>query len=200
MHTAEKNSRVSVGEYLAYLDSIEHRAEFYDGIIYDMAGGSDNHSKIGTYTAAVLVGKLGDRNCAVYGADANLAIDAANAIVMPDVHVVCGEEKYSIQNGKIHTNAILVVEVLSPSSGLHDRGGKFHLYMKVPTLQEYVLIDQFQPQVDVLRRSDTGFWLFQSYSGMDEVIHLSSVDVDLPLKTVYAKVKFEQDPDSLQKS
>ncbi|MBK9452832.1 MAG: Uma2 family endonuclease [Bacteroidetes bacterium] len=195
MNAAEKNLRVSANDYLIYLDSIEGRAEFYDGQIFDMAGGSNNHSKIGVNCSSALLSALSHKDCSVYGADANLAIDAANAIVMPDVHVVCGDEKYSNQNSKIHTNAIVVVEVLSPSTGLHDRGGKFHIYMKIPTLQEYVLIDQFQPQVDVLRRSDTGFWLFQSYSGMEEVIHLASLDIDIPLSSIYAKVKFDPNPD-----
>ena len=44
MGTAEKITKVTVHDYLTYLDSIEGRAEFEKGVIYDMAGGTNVHS------------------------------------------------------------------------------------------------------------------------------------------------------------
>ncbi len=110
---------------------------------------------------------------------------------MPDVHVSCGEPEISKRGTGFHTNATVVVEVLSPSSVGYDRGDKFHRYMLVPSLMEYLLVDQYEPRVDVLCRQETGFWSFQTYFGLDQVIHLSSLGVDLPLAAIYAKVKFE---------
>ncbi|MEY3445045.1 MAG: hypothetical protein RLZZ519_3326 [Bacteroidota bacterium] len=182
-------------DYLTYLDSIEGRAEFDAGVIYDMAGSSNAHSLIGVNISSELRSALRSKGCRVYGADANLAIDATVTVVMPDVHVVCGEEIYSVHSNKLHTNAILVVEVLSPSSESFDRGEKFHRYMNVATLQEYVLVDQFQPHVDVLQRLENGTWLFRCYESSAETIHLRSLNIEIPLSSIYAKVEFEPNPD-----
>ncbi len=191
MNVAEKKGKVTILEYAAYLETLEGRAEYVDGVIYDMAGGTDNHSKIGANMIAALHLALAEKECSVFGADSNLEIAAQDASLMPDVHVSCGEPQLSLRGTGFHTNATVVIEVLSPSSVGYDRGDKFHRYMLVPTLMEYLLVDQFQPQVDVLRRMEPGFWSFQSYHGIHEVIHLSSLGIDLTLKAIYAKVTFE---------
>ncbi|MBK9451946.1 MAG: hypothetical protein IPN95_21520 [Bacteroidetes bacterium] len=46
MGTTEKPTKVSRAVFLDYLDSIEGKAEYLNGEIYDMAGGSIPHSLI----------------------------------------------------------------------------------------------------------------------------------------------------------
>lgn len=191
MNVAEKKKKVTIQEYAAYVQSIEGRAEYYDGVIYDMAEKTDNHSKIGGNVLTALNIALANKNCSVFGADSNLEIEVQDASVMPDVHVSCGEPEISKRGTGFHTNATVVVEVLSPSTAGYDRGDKFHRYMLVADLMEYLLVDQFEPRVDVLRRQETGFWTFQTYFGLDQVILLSSLCIELPLAAIYAKVKFE---------
>ena len=200
MGTSGENTKATVEDYLNYLDSIEGRAEYYQGVILDMAGSSDAHSLITGNFGTALNNALDELPCRVYGPNSNLAIDLNDAVVMPDVHVVCGKMIYSSQAQKIHTNAILVVEVLSPSSESFDRGEKFHRYMNVATLQEYVLVDQFQPHVDVLQRLENGTWLFRCYESIDETIPLGSLNIQIPLSSIYAKVEFEPNPDIAIKS
>lgn len=96
MDMKPKKDQVTIHEYVSYLKSSEGRAEFYDGVIYDMAGSSDEHSLIGMNFGTALNIALGDRPCRVFGADSNLAIDRADAVVMPDVHVVCGKNEPSL--------------------------------------------------------------------------------------------------------
>jgi Uma2 family endonuclease len=186
-----KTEKVTIHEYLSYLEGIEGRAEFYNGVIYDMAGGTDNHSQIGGNVLTALNIALADKPCIVFGADAKLEIETQEAVVMPDVHVMCGERQLSKRGTGLHTNATVVIEVLSPATAAYDRGGKFHRYMLVPDLMEYLLVDQNEPRVDVFKREETGFWSFRSYFGLEEVIKLTSIGVDLPLKAIYAKVTFE---------
>lgn len=187
-----KPDKVTMQEYLSYLESIEGRAEFYDGVIYDMAGGSDNHGQIGGNVLTALNNALADQPCIVFGADSKLEIEFQETIVMPDVHVMCGGPQLSKRGTGLHTNATVIIEVLSPSTAAHDRGAKFHRYMRIPSLMEYLLVDQFEPRVDVLRRTETVFWSFQSYEGLGAVIHLGSLGIDLPLREIYRKVKFEE--------
>lgn len=190
MGTSGENTKATVEDYLTYLDSIDGRAEFEKGVIYDMAGGTNVHSLIGVNVSGELRGFAKSKGCRVYGPDATLAIDATSSVVMPDVHVVCGEETPSSQNQNLNTNAILIIEVLSPSSGTYDRGGKFNRYKHVPNLQEYMLIEQSEPHVEVLRKQPSGIWSFQSYDDLSEVVHLTSIGFDLPMTSIYDQVVF----------
>ncbi len=54
MKGTEGKERVTIQAYAAYVQTMEGRAEYYDGVIYDMAGGTDNHSKIGLNVGVAL--------------------------------------------------------------------------------------------------------------------------------------------------
>ncbi|MFN8397138.1 MAG: Uma2 family endonuclease [Bacteroidia bacterium] len=189
MNVVAKHERYTVEEFLSYLDTLEGRAEYYEGEIFNMAGGSSEHGLI----IANIVGELRDamrkRPCRVYPPDVNLAIDAANTVVQPDVHVVCGEPIISNQSPKLNTNATLVVEVLSPSTYSFDRGGKFQRYRKVPNLQEYMIVEQSSYHVEVLRRQESGIWAFSSYDGLEDTVELTSLGITLPMTMIYEKVE-----------
>lgn len=190
MNVVEKNERYTVEEFLDYLDTLEGRAEYYEGEIFNMAGGSSDHGLIIANIVGELRAALRSRPCRVYPPDVNLAIDAADSIVQPDVHVTCGPLTPSSRSPKLNTNATLVVEVLSPSTHTFDRGGKFNRYRKVPNLQEYMIVEQSSAHVEVLRRQPSGIWGFSSYTGLDEVVVLDSLGITLPMASIYEKVEF----------
>ena len=191
MDVGWQQGKMTIHEYLIYLDQSAYRVEFFEGRIYVLPSTSDNHGLIGANIGTALNNALADKPCIVFGADVKLEIETQEAIVMPDVHVMCGEPQLSKRGTGLHTNATVVVEVLSPATVAHDRGAKFHRYMLVPSLMEYLLVDQFEPRVDVLCRTETVFWSFQSYVGLDAVIHLQSLGIDLTLREIYRKVQFE---------
>jgi Uma2 family endonuclease len=193
MSTVEKKVRVTVQEYLEYLDSIQGRAEFHDGVIYDMAGSSDNHALIGMNVGTALNNVLADRPCRVFGADSILAIDQDESVVMPDVHVVCGDNEPSKQNARLHANALLVVEVLSESTAFFDRKKKFDRYKLVSTLREYVLIEQNEARVEVFSLNALGKWEHNAYHGMEATVSLLSIGKEIAMAAIYRNVKLEEE-------
>jgi Uma2 family endonuclease len=70
----------------------------------------------------------------------------------------------------------VVFEVLSISSEAHDRGYKFSQYRKIPSLQEYVLVSQTEPRVEVFLRQPEGKWMLTEYVGMEAICRLASLD------------------------
>lgn len=190
MNVVEKKEKYTVEEFLDYLDTLEGRAEYYEGEIFNMAGSSHEHSAISLNIGSELRSALRKRPCIVYGPDARLAIDAADAVVQPDVHVICGDQIPSSRSPKLNTNATLVVEVLSPSTHTFDRGRKFKRYGKVPNLQEYMIVEQSSAHVEVLRRQPSGIWGFSSYTGLEEVVVLDSLGITLSMASIYEKVEF----------
>ena len=90
----------------------------------------------------------------------------------------------------IVTNPILIAEVLSESTEARDRGFKLTQYRTIESLQEYVLISQLEPHVEVYRRRTDSDWLYNYYQGTDASCRLDSLDCEIPLATIYRDVRF----------
>lgn len=84
----------------------------------------------------------------------------------------------------------MLVDVLSPSTAANDRGAKFACYRQLPSLQEYVLIDTERMAVDVFRCDANGHWVLYPY-GPGESVELASVELALPMATIYEDVTLE---------
>jgi Uma2 family endonuclease len=81
------------------------------------------------------------------------------------------------------------VEVLSPSTSARDRDEKFTYYLKMPSLQEYILIDSEKISVERFCRSEGRMWLYYPYIA-GEIISLSSIDFEFPIELLYEGVVF----------
>ena len=86
-------------------------------------------------------------------------------------------------------NPILIVEVLSPATESYDRGVKFTAYRSIPTLQEYVLINQAQMGVEHYRRQGNVEWVFRDYHSQDDMVALPSLNVTFSLADIYSNFK-----------
>ena len=62
--------------------------------------------------------------------------------------VVCGKPILAEAQGDVLTNPVLIIEVLADSTKDYDRGGKFHQYMRLPSLQLYLTVSQTEMLID----------------------------------------------------
>jgi Uma2 family endonuclease len=74
--------------------------------------------------------------------------------IVNDVFVTCGDA--ARQGHEVKTDAVLIVEVLSPATAAFDRGMKFAHYRQLPGLQEYLLIDPATRTADLYRKGSDG--------------------------------------------
>jgi len=174
------------------------RHEYHDGEILAMSGGSLEHSIITTNVAAALHAALVDKPCLVLDSNLKVGIISARRFVYPDVHVICGQPQFDPRDAthQTVTNPRVVVEVFSPSTEGYDRGGKFNLYRELESFEEYVLVSQDTASVETFFRQQHGTWLFTPYSGLDAVLKLRSLNLELRLSDVYARVDFRKEPDA----
>ncbi|MEM7038811.1 MAG: Uma2 family endonuclease, partial [Bacteroidota bacterium] len=146
-------------EYLAMEANAEYKSEFYNGKIYAKSGATFTHSLIGTNTTSILGNALNGKDCLTFNSDLNIRIEAADANAYPDAFVICGPPEFDQGRKHVVTNPTLIVEVLSDGTAAWDRGGKFKRYRQIPSLKEYVLIEQEDIQVEVFRKNEIGFWV-----------------------------------------
>lgn len=148
MAALESPSRISVDDYLAFEQTSKIRHDLVDGCLYAMTGASDRHEELTANLLAILHSHLKGSGCRVYGS--NLKIRIGDDFLYPDLFVRCATER---GDPFFKTDPTLVVEVLSPSTQEYDRGDKRLAYQSLATLQEYVLVAQDTPAVEIHRRS-----------------------------------------------
>jgi len=168
-------------EYLALENESIERHELIHGEIYAMAGGTAAHASVSGNAFAALKSHLRGTPCQSFMADMRLNVQASDAYFYPDVFVTCGAEQRAEQQAK--TDAVLIVEVLSPSTAAFERGAKFGHYRLLPSMNEYLIIDIETRTADLYRKAENNTWVLRPYSGNDAV-ELASVGLSLPLDTV----------------
>ena len=188
MAVPQEKLLLSVNEYLEFEKTADARHEYVDGVIYAMAGESKRHNRIGGRLYRLLADHLENSNCEVY-------IEAVKVYVRPtkyyypDVTVICSanddEDDYTLEN------PVLIIEVLSPSTGRIDRAEKMLACQKIPTLQEYLLIEQKSVWLQIYRRRDDDNWAIENYLDLNDEIEIRSVDLTLKVKDVYRNIKLD---------
>lgn len=183
--------KYTVEEYIELLKNSDERFEYFDGEIVSMAAGKISHGGIAANLIYRLQDKLGDRPCQVFGGDTAVKTVKAYPFRLPDVSVVCGELMIEDMLGiEMLVNPLLIVEVLSKSTEVYDRDGKFRVYQAIESFQEYLLIAQYQPHVTRYVRQPDGQWLRGDFIGLESAVKLESLGVVLPLGEIYRMVKF----------
>lgn len=184
---------MTIDEYLQFEHESDQKHEYHSGEIVAMAGGSPMHSLIATNIAIAIKSRLKDKLCRVFGSDLRVRIPNHPTYVYPDLSVVCGPLEFDVRDKNRHTitNPKLVVEVMSPSSAARDWVQKTGRYASVPSITEYVMASQAEPQVFSIFRSKDGAWAFAPLAGLETILKLRSLDLEIPLAEVYDGVEFE---------
>ena len=187
--SAQSPQKMTAAEYLEWERQQTERHEFYDGEVFSQAGGTRNHNLVGANSLGEIRNSLRSSDCQAFGSDMRVHIEATGSYVYPDVSVVCPPIEGEAND--VISNPVLVVEVLSPSTADFDRGTKFGYYRQVPSLVDYLVISQEKPRVEHHWRGEEGLWMLRDVEGLEETLHLTSIDRELPLSEFYAKVKFD---------
>lgn len=171
---------ISPEDYLDIERDSRIRHEYRRGLVYAMAGGTDNHDRIAVNLLTLVNLHLGDSACRFHSG--NVKVNYRDSFYYyPDVFVTCDprdrEERYIKRYPK------LIVEVLSSSTETFDVGEKFDDYKQLDSLEEYVLISQTNQRVECRRRS-ANTWETTVYEAGDRVI-LTSIDLEFAIAELY---------------
>jgi Uma2 family endonuclease len=186
--SVRRTKKYSAKAYLDLEETATHKSEFYDGVIYAMAGGSFNHDMISGNVYAALHEFARTGSCIAFTSNMKLRIEAHNLYLYPDAMLICGAPKFEKNRTDAVLNPLLLVEVLSKSTENYDRGKKFEYYRSLPTFQEYLLIDQERVYVEHYQRLHIGRWHYGILTDLDETIKLQSISLTIPVRRLYEQV------------
>jgi|WetSurMetagenome_2_1015567.scaffolds.fasta_scaffold14528_3 Uma2 family endonuclease len=178
-------------EYLMFeREALDQRHEYFDGEIFAMSGASFRHTLISSAITGIFYNQLHGRNCSAVSSDLRVKIPDTGLYTYPDIVVVCGEPEFEDQVFDTLLNPVVIIEILSKSTENYDRGKKFENYRKIKSLQEYLLISQEEIHIEHYQRQDNNVWTFKEYTLPEEKIILSSINAQLVLADIYAKITF----------
>jgi Uma2 family endonuclease len=123
-----------------------------------------------------------------------LRVGSGRLYTYPDVVVFCGAPKLADQHEDVLLNPTVIAEVLSPTTERYDRGVKWTQYRTIESLQEYALVSQTEPRIEVFRRQSGGQWLFTEFAGLGAVCRFESLDCAVALSDIYHNISFDDEP------
>jgi Uma2 family endonuclease len=177
-------------EYLEIERQAKYKSEFIHGQIYAMAGASTAHNRLTANLIISLGSQLRGRSCEAMTSDMRVRVSAAGDYTYPDVLVVC-DPRFDDQHQDSLLNPVVIVEVLSPSTAAFDRGDKWVLYREIPSLRDYILVEQNRISVEHFSRQQDGSWQLRVYQASEDVVTLTSIDCILRVAEMYERVSFE---------
>ena len=191
----------TVDEYLKLERESLERHEYMDGHIYLMAGESLPHGRVSVNVTGIFYNQLKGKPCGALTKDAKVRSgpipmpgqSTAGLFSYPDLLVVCGEIEFHDAFKDVILNPRLILEVLSPSTEKFDRIEKFERYKKWnPSLTDYVLISQDSARIEHHQRQPDGAWTSQTYSGLNSIFTIPSIQCTISLTDVYDRVVWEE--------
>jgi Uma2 family endonuclease len=168
-----------------FLDWEERQLERYElagGVVRLMAGGTEDHDRIGGNVLAALRVRLRGALCSVHGSNLKLLSREKGASMYPDVFVRCGPR----EGGRTRTDdAVIVFEVLSEGTATFDLTRKRIAYEAIGTLRRIVYVSTSEPLLTVRVRGEDGHWRDDPVEGLDGMLPLPEIEVTLPLAEIY---------------
>lgn len=172
---------ISVEEYLDIESESPIRHEYRRGLVYAMAGGTDNHDRIALNFLTIVNLQLGNSDCRFHSG--NVKVNYRDDFYYyPDAFVTC--DPRDRDNRYIKRYPKLIVEVLSSSTQAFDLGDKAKDYQQMDSLEEYLLISQQHQRVECRRRTDANKWETTVYESGDRIV-LSSIDLAFDIAELY---------------
>jgi Uma2 family endonuclease len=153
-------------EYLAWEQDQPTKHEYFGGVVYDMAGGTPRHNAL----CGAMIGELRsahrERDCHVLTSDQRVGRTGKH-YVYPDVTVVCGPVEK--RPHAVVDDATILVEVLSEATEREDRGDKWEIYRRLPSLTDYLLVAQDRAIVEHFQRDGRGTWTYRDWRAGDTI-------------------------------
>jgi len=171
----------SITDYLTDELLSETKHEYLNGEVHKMTDVSINHQRIVTNLICLFSNHLHKTPCDVFFYGMKLKIGDIAAFY-PDVMVTYEQND---ENNYYITKPCIIVEVLSKSTRRVDETTKRRLYQTLPSLQEYVLIEQDIVDIEICRRSQS--WQPEHYFMGDGII-FAAIELTVSVNEIYERV------------
>jgi Uma2 family endonuclease len=183
--SSRPHHRYTYAQYAALERENSTKHEFFDGEIYAMAGGTEDHAALAVSILAALLAAVGDRPCRVSSSDLRIYVEAVGLATFPDGSVICGPmQQHPPSPDATAVNPVILLEVTSDSSEEYDTNGKLDAYKTIPTVREVILVSHRERRITIHRREAGGAWLMRVAIAGGR-ISVETLGAELIVDTIY---------------
>lgn len=182
MDSAALAAPATLDAFLDWEGRQPERFELVGGVVRLMAGGSEDHDRLGVNILAALRVRLRGSPCSAHGSNLKVLSRTANAVMYPDVFVRCGPR----EGGRTAVDdPVLVVEVLSEGTAKHDLTRKRLAYEAILSLRRIVYVSIDEARLDLRVRGEDGIWRDKTVEGLESALYLPELGLAVPLAEIY---------------
>lgn len=191
MNTTDNQQAYTLQQWLQLEDIEGRRYEFLDGKVFVKQGGTFNYGTISDNAYYAIRSSIDEAqmNYRAFGSSSKLEVQTSKFYTYPTVQVVAGDVQLSRMVRGAILNPVAIVEVLPINCSFFDHIKRVKSFFSVPTLQEYVLLNQSTVEALHYRKhQEAGQFWTTIHTGADTTLHLESIDVKLKLADLYLNV------------
>ncbi len=174
----------TVEEYFELERNSEVKHEYVEGQLIEMPGEKRIANRVAGSIYALLLRILNHKVFEVYIQDVKLSTVKNKRYRYPDVMVVPVIDDED--DAMVH-QAVLIAEVLSPSTEKTDRNEKLKEYSKISSVQYYLLVSQEETVIELYKRNGNIFE-YSFYTEKTDIIDLPFFDTKLTLDDIYKNI------------
>lgn len=180
-------SPISVEEYLATEPLSDIKYEYLAGYLYAMPGAREAHNRLASNLVAALVNRLRGKQCEAFGSDMKVRLHwmEETFLYYPDAMIACDP---SDVGSSWRERPTVIFEIISEATRTKDEAEKRSMYLRLPSLEAYVRLEQTRPAAIVDHRGAE--WHTERLTGLIASIELPTLGIELPLSELYDRFRF----------
>lgn len=182
----DRRQSTSEAEFLAWAEPRDGRFELLEGQIAMQAGASRDHERVAKAVFATLYAQVEPELFDVNKGDFGVKVGAGHrrgSVLYP---YVVADRQSGDGDERVTTTALVVAEVLSPSTDLEHHVRKLERYQHLASLVTYLVFDQKAAVVRVWRKGIDGWPLEPTISsGSGARIDLPEIGATIALADIY---------------
>lgn len=158
---------------------------------YHLEMKSKNHSLINSNIFLEIGKQLNQEKYNLYTEDPNLKIPNKEKSRVPDLCATSATDEKRDEKGLVE-NPIVNIEILSPSTQKIDKTEKLEGYRSIPSLQEYIMIEQDKIGIEQHIRKGKSKWEVNLLDEKDKSLQIKVIEVDIAIAKIYNKVALKK--------
>ncbi len=190
--TVSTQQYLTLEEYFEFEYKSGVRHEYLDGKLRAVSYKSINHGRIIRNISRILATHFLNKENEIWTENRMLYVPDCNKVYYPDGLIVAGASAFYNYSNKMDAtlNPTVLIEIGSDSTEKLDKSDKWQCYQTIGSLQQYVLISQQTPFVEIFDRQQDApdKWTYSSEQDQEKSATISGCDV--ALKDLYHKVSF----------
>jgi Uma2 family endonuclease len=136
-------------------------------------------------TVSILSESLAD--CQINGPEVKIFVKERNYYADADASLLCAAPEFAPDDPAAITNPFLVVLVIATPIDRLEVSSIYSLYESLASLQHYIVIDESRIYVEHHPRLADNKWGYQAYYGLEEIIRIPSLSLELPVARIYGE-------------